>query len=168
MVEIVFDSSTLILLAKVEILNIISENIQIIIPEMVRSECTGKDLFDAKLISSLIKNGRIKVVSLAKRETVEKLCKDFKIHIGEAEALALALKRKLPLAVDDLPTIKACKILNQRFVTAINFLITMTVRGKISKDISMVKLEKLSSYGRYSKRILEDATKRLKGGEQCQ
>lgn len=164
--EIVFDSSTLILLAKVEILNIISENIQIIIPEMVRSECTGKDLFDAKLISALIKNGKIKVVSLAKKETVEKLCKDFKIHIGEAEALAL--KRKLPLAVDDLPTIKACKILNQRFVTAINFLITMTVRGKISKDISMVKLEKLSSYGRYSKRILEDATKRLKEGEQCQ
>jgi predicted nucleic acid-binding protein len=163
--EIVFDSSTLILLAKIEILNIISEDIQIIVPEMVRSECTGKDLFDAKLISSLIKNGKIKVASVTKKESVEKLCRDFKIHIGEAEALVLALKRNLPIAVDDLPSIKACKILNHKFTTAIHFLINVTENGKINEDMAFVKLEKLSLYGRYSKRILEDATKRLKGGE---
>jgi predicted nucleic acid-binding protein len=163
--EIVFDSSTLILLAKIEILNIISEDIQIIVPEMVRSECTGKDLFDAKLISLLIKNGKIKVASATKKESVEKLCRDFKIHIGEAEALALALKRNLPIAVDDLPSIKACKILNHKFTTAIHFLINVTENGKINEDMAFVKLEKLSLYGRYSKRILEDATKRLKGGE---
>ncbi len=163
--EIVFDSSTLILLAKIEILNIISEDIQIIVPEIVRSECTGKDLFDAKLISSLIKNGKIKVASVTKKENVEKLCKDFKIHIGEAEALALALKKKLPLAVDDLPSIKACKILNHKFTTAIHFLINVTENVKIKEDMAFVKLEKLSSYGRYSKRILQDAAKRLKGGE---
>lgn len=163
--EIVFDSSTLILLAKIEILNIISEDIQIIVPEMVRSECSGKDLFDAKLISSLIKNGKIKVASVTKKESVEKLCRDFKIHIGEAEALALALKRNLPIAVDDLPSKKACKILNHKFTTAIHFLINVSENGKINEDMAFVKLEKLSLYGRYSKRILEDATKRLKGGE---
>jgi len=163
--EIVFDSSTLILLAKIEILNIISEDIQIIVPEMVRSECTGKDLFDAKLISSLIKNGKIKVVRVTKKESAEKLCRDFKIHIGEAEALALALKRNIPIAVDDLPSIKACKILNHKFTTAIHFLINVSENGKINEDMAFVKLEKLSLYGRYSKRILEDAAKRLKGGE---
>ncbi|MBE0427073.1 MAG: hypothetical protein IBX72_10585 [Nitrospirae bacterium] len=163
--EIVFDSSTLILLAKIEILNIISEDIQIIVPEMVRSECTGKDLFDAKLISSLIKNGKIKVASVTKKGSAEKLCRDFKIHIGEAEALVLALKKRLPLAVDDLPSIKACKILNHKFTTAIHFLINVSENRKINEDMTFVKLEKLSLYGRYSKRILEDATKRLKGGE---
>ncbi len=163
--EIVFDSSTLILLAKIEILNIISEDIQIIVPEMVRSECTGKDLFDAKLISSLIKNGKIKVVRVTKKESAEKLCRDFKIHIGEAEALALALKRNIPIAVDDLPSIKACKILNHKFTTAIHFLINVSENGKINEDMAFVKLEKLSLYGRYSKRILGDAAKRLKGGE---
>lgn len=132
---------------------------------MVRSECTGKDLFDAKLISSLIKNGKIKVASVTKKESAEKLCRDFKIHIGEAEALALALKRNLPIAVDDLPSIKACKILNHKFTTAIHFLINVSENGKINEDMAFVKLEKLSLYGRYSKRILEDATKRLKGGE---
>lgn len=163
--EIVFDSSTLILLAKIEILNIISEDIQIIIPEMVRSECIGKDLFDAKLISSLITNGKIKATSVTKKETVKKLCKDFKIHIGEAEALALALKKKLSLAVDDLPSIKACKILNHKFTTAIHFLINITENGRINKNTAFIKLEKLSLYSRYSKRILEDATRRLKGGK---
>lgn len=163
--EIVFDSSTLILLAKIEILNIISKDIQVTIPEMVRSECTGKDLFDANLISSLIKNGKIKVAGVTNREIVEKLCSDFKIHIGEAEALALALRRKLPLAVDDLLTIKACKILNHKFTTAIHFLINITENRKINKDMAAVKLEKLSLYGRYSKRILDHAGMRLKGGK---
>jgi len=163
--EMVFDSSTLILLAKIEILNIVSEHIHIIVPEKVRSECTGKDLFDARLISSLIKDDRIKVAGVTKRETVENLCRDFKIHIGEAEALALALRKKLPLAVDDLPTIKACKILNHKFTTAIHFLINITENRKINKDMAAVKLEKLSLYGRYSKRILDDAGMRLKGGK---
>ena len=163
--EIVFDSSTLILLAKVEILTLVSEDIQITIPETIKTECTGKDLFDAKLISSLVTNGRIKVITASKKEAIERLCKDFKIHTGEAEALALALKRKLPLATDDFLTIKACKILNQHFTTAIHFLINIVEKGNINKDIAFVKLEKLSLYGRYNKRILDDAFKRLKGDE---
>ena len=163
--EIVFDSSTLILLAKVEILTLVSEDIQITIPETIKTECTGKDLFDAKLISSLVTNGRIKVITASKKEAIERLCKDFKIHTGEAEALALALKRKLPLATDDFLTIKACKILNQHFTTAIHFLINIVEKGNINKDIAFVKLEKLSLYGRYSKRIIDDAFKRLKGDE---
>jgi hypothetical protein len=64
-----------------------------------------------------------------------------------------------------LPSIKACKILNHKFTTAIHFLINVTENGKINEDMAFIKLEKLSLYGRYSKRILEDATKRLKGGE---
>ena len=162
--KIVFDSSTLILLAKTELLGIVSEDIQIIIPKMVKAECTCKDTFDARLISSLIANGKVKVATV-KKEPVEKLCKDFKIHIGEAEALVLALKIKLPLAVDDLPTIKACKILNIKFTTAIHFLINITEEGKIDREMAIVKLEKLSLYGRYNRRIIDDAAKRLKGGK---
>ena len=161
--EIVFDSSTLILLAKVEILRIITEHTMVIVPEVVREECIVKNTLDCKLISSLIEEGKIKVLRVAKQETVAKLRKDFNIHPGEAEALCLAIGRKVPLAVDDLPTIKACKILNQTFTTAIHFLIDITKRGKIDGDNASIKLEKLSLYGRYSKRILDDASRRLKG-----
>ena len=162
--KIVFDSSTLILLAKSELLGVISEDIQIIIPKTVRAECTRKDTLDAKLISALIGNRKIEVIA-ANKEAVSMLCRDFRIHAGEAEALTIALKKQLPLAVDDLPTIKACKILNVKFATAIHFLINIVEDGKIGKEMAIVKLEKLSLYGRYSKGIIDDAAKRLKGGK---
>ncbi|MBI3600678.1 MAG: hypothetical protein HY097_08565 [Nitrospinae bacterium] len=162
--EIVFDSSTLILLAKVEILRPVIEDIKAIIPEIVKAECLAKDTFDSRLISSIIEEDKIRVLKVGRQENITRLCKDFKIHIGEAEALSLALGRKIPLAVDDLPTIKACKILNQRFTTAIHFLIDITKSKKINEDTAIAKLEKLSFYGRYSKRIIDDAVKRLQGG----
>lgn len=162
--EIVFDSSTLILLAKTELLGVVSEDIQIIIPKMVKAECTHKDMFDAKLISSLINNRKIEV-AIAHKEAVDRLCRDFRIHAGEAEALVLALKRKVSLAVDDLPTIKACKILNHNFTTAIHFLLNISEKKKINRETAFVKLEKLSLYGRYNRRIIDDAAKRLKGGK---
>jgi len=162
--EIVFDSSTLILLAKIEMLRSVSEDVRIIIPGMVEGESIIKDTFDSKLISSLIGEGKIEVLKMAKKERVKKLCKDFRIHPGEAEALALAMHRTVPLAVDDLPAIKACKILNRPFTTAIHLLLKVAASGKISGDTAFVKLEKLSFYGRYSKRIIDDAYSRLKGG----
>jgi len=164
--EMVFDSSTMILLAKSELLGIASENIHIIIPEMVKAECAVKNTFDAKLILALIGNKKIEVVT-ANQKAVGALRRDFKIHAGEAESLAVALKKQIPLAVDDLPTIKACKILNVKFTTAIHFLITITEKGRIDSEMALVKLEKLSFYGRYNKRIIDDAAKRLKGGKEC-
>lgn len=162
--KIVFDSSTLILLAKTELLRGVSEDVQIIIPKMVEAECTSKDTFDAKLISAFINDQKIEVAA-ANKEVVGTLCRDFRIHAGEAEALAIALKKQLPLAVDDLPTIKACKILNIKFATAIHFLIKTAEKGRIDRKMAIVKLEKLSLYGRYSKGIIDDAAKRLKGGK---
>ena len=162
--KIVFDSSTLILLAKTELLGIVSDDIQIIISKMIMTECSVKNTFDAKLISSLIDNRKIEVVT-ANKEAVSALCKDFRIHAGEAESLSIALKRKLSLAVDDLPAIKACKILNIQFTTAIHFLINVAGKRKIDREMALVKLEKLSLYGRYNKRIIDDAAKRLKGGK---
>jgi predicted nucleic acid-binding protein len=162
--EIVFDSSTLILLSKIEILRTVSEDVRIIIPALIKEECTKKDAFDSKLISSLIGEGNIKVFKMAKQDMAINICKDFRIHTGEAEALALAIHRNVPLAVDDLPAIKACKIVNRPFTTAIHFLLNVAASGKISSDIASVKLEKLTYYGRYSKRIIDDAYSRLKGG----
>lgn len=161
--NIVFDSSTLILLAKIEILRIVADDIQIIIPERVETECTAKESFDGKLISTLIEEGKIKVEKIRKRETINKLCKDFKLHIGEAEALYMAVERGCPIAVDDLPTIKACKVFNQSFTTAIHFLTNILKDGKVDMQTAIVKLEKLSLYGRYNRRIIDNARKRLEG-----
>jgi len=94
----------------------------------------------------------------------EKGKRDFKIEGGEAEALWLARRLKCPIAVDDGPTIKACKVIGQRFTTAIHFLLNLTSEKRLELPIASAKLEKLSHYGRYRREIIEDATKRLKGG----
>jgi len=161
---IIFDSSTLILLAKIDILRDVTKEFKVIIPNKVKDECTKKDLFDAKIILSLLKEGLIEAKKVGATGTINKLCKDFSLHLGEAEALYLAMDEKCLLAVDDGPTMKACRVLNVRFLTAIHFLIKLVKIGKMDKQMAMAKLEKLSFYGRYNRRIVEDALNRLEGG----
>ena len=59
--EMIFDSSTLILLAKIDLLRESAEDISIIIPQKVKEECLLKDSLDALLIRTLIAEGKIKV-----------------------------------------------------------------------------------------------------------
>lgn len=162
--KIVFDTSTLILLAKIELLREIAGNVKIIIPEKVRVESLLKEGIDAILISTLIKEKKIEIKKAGDVEAVRKIQRDFRIETGEAEALWLARKIECPIAVDDGPTIKACKVIGQKFTTAIHFLLNLASQNRLELPIAMAKLEKLNLYGRYSKKIIEDATKRLKGG----
>ena len=127
-------------------------------------ESTVKDTFDAKLIKKLIEDGKIRVEKVKGMRREKKLKDDFSIGEGEVSALLLSRDKGSPLATDDGPTIKACKILDVKFTTAIHFLIGTYGNGILSKDIALVKLEKLEKYGRYSSRIIDDASRRIKGG----
>jgi len=162
--EIVFDASTLILLAKIELLREVTREVKVIIPEKVKAECLLKEGIDAILISTLIKEKKIEVKKAGDKEAIKKIQRDFRIEVGEAETLWLAKRLNCPIAVDNGPTIKACKVIGQRFTTAVHFLLNLASRGRLGLPMAMAKLEKLSYYGRYSKKIIEDATKRLKGG----
>jgi predicted nucleic acid-binding protein len=162
--EIVFDASTLILLAKIELLREITGEVKVIIPEKVKTECLSKKGIDALLISTLIKEKKIKVKKAGNAEAIKKIQLDFRIEVGEAEALWLARRLKCPIAVDDGPTIKACKVIDQRFTTAIHFLLNLVSQDRLELPMAIAKLEKLSHYGRYHREIIEDATKHLKGG----
>jgi len=159
----VFDSSTLILLTKIEIVRAVVEKDIVMIPVMVEKECVKKETFDAQVIRALIQEGKIRIEKVEARKDITKLCNDFRIERGEGEALYLANMHGVPLAVDDGPTIKACKILGCPFATAIHFLVKMVHRQEMSQSTAGVKLEKLSTYGRYSQRILQDAADRIKG-----
>ena len=161
--KIVFDASTLILLAKIELLREITEEINVIIPEKVKSECLLKEGMDATLISTLIRETKIIVKKAGNAEAIKKIQHDFRIGTGEAEALWLARRLDCAIAVDDGPTIKACKVIGQRFITAIHFLLNLVSENRLELPMALVKLEKLSIYGRYNRRIIEDATRRLKG-----
>ena len=161
--KIVFDASTLILLAKIELLREITEEINVIIPEKVKSEYLLKEGIDATLISTLIRETKIIVKKAGNAVAIKKIQHDFRIETGEAEALWLARRLDCAIAVDDGPTIKACKVIGQRFITAIHFLLNLVSENRLELPMALVKLEKLSIYGRYNRRIIEDATRRLKG-----
>jgi predicted nucleic acid-binding protein len=161
--KIVFDASTLILLAKIGLLREIVDEAKIIIPEKVKTECTSKESIDALLISTLIKERKIEVEKAGNPKAVKKIQRDFRMGPGEAEALWLARRLDCPIAVDDGPTIKTCKVIGQKFTTAIHFLLNLASRNRLELPMAIAKLDKLSVYGRYKREIIEDVMKRLKG-----
>ncbi|MBI2659628.1 hypothetical protein HYX07_00525 [Candidatus Woesearchaeota archaeon] len=161
--EIVFDSSTAILLAKIQLLNILTEKLSIIFPETVKEETTKKkDSFDSKMISKLIDENKIKILK-ADKSKVNKIIKDFNIEMGEAEALELARQKKCAVATDDGPSIKICRIFGIKFITAMHFLIQFYENGLLKKDIALEKLKMLERYARYDYDIIKDAKKRIEG-----
>jgi len=162
--QIVFDSSTLILLAKIDLLRETTDETEIIISEEVERECLIKKSEDAELISLLIKERKIIIKKADESKAVKKLQVDFRLAKGEAEALWLARKHDYPAAIDDGPGIKACKVLGLRFLTAVHFLLSISSQKKLSRELAQEKLTKLVQYGRYNQRIVQDTMKRLLEG----
>ncbi|MFZ2938225.1 MAG: hypothetical protein WA066_05945 [Candidatus Omnitrophota bacterium] len=161
---IIFDTSTLILLAKIEILKVITQTQEILISKEVEAEATCRPEFlDAKIIIELIKTRKIKVTRVKNPVLLKRFQDDFAIAEGEASVLLLARQKQAILATDDGQTIKACKVLGVKFVTAIHFLLSVYYKRKITRELALVKLERLKNLGRYNARIISDAVKRIEG-----
>jgi predicted nucleic acid-binding protein len=164
---IIFDASTLILLTRIDVLDLFLSSFEgtVIIPEKVRLEVTRSDKEDAESINRHIGDKKISVVKVKNVALVKRFMDDFSIDAGEAEALTLAGEKKAGIvATDDRNAIRACKLLKLEFVTAVSFLIRAVEKGVLSKDEGIVKLKQLQSIGRYSKQILDDAAQQIQGG----
>ncbi|MBE7546286.1 hypothetical protein KsCSTR_02320 [Candidatus Kuenenia stuttgartiensis] len=161
---IVFDSSTLILLAKAELLDAFIDDYKkaVIVPQEVNEECCHrKNSFDALLIRKRIEDKKIKTARIHNIRLCEKFMKDFSIDRGEAEALVLFLEKKaLLLAVDDKNAIKACKILKIPFASALTILVRLVVKGVIENDEARKKIDILAKYGRYKDIMINEARKK--------
>jgi predicted nucleic acid-binding protein len=162
---IIFDSSTLILTAKIELLDAFLKNIgmEIAIPRAVEDECCGgKKTLDALMIRKAIDNSRIKVRSVRNRKLVAKLEEDFSLGRGESESIALALQeRALLVSIDDKNGINACKLAGIPFTTVVGILIRSCQKGLLVRADALAKLSALAKYGWYRNAILEDAKLQL-------
>lgn len=164
---IIFDASTLILLARTELLDLFVDDVQggAIIPEKVYLEAITEGKEEIQSILRLLQEKKITVVKVKNTSLRKKLMEDFTIDAGESEALTLALEHKSGImATDDRNAIRACKMLKLEFITAITVLVRAVEKGMIDKDEGLVKLKKLQTVGRYSKTIIEDAARLIKGG----
>lgn len=162
---IVFDSSTLILPAKTEILTRVLEDTQIVITDTVKEESTGRQEFiDAKLITRFVNEGKIKVENYDIGKEGRKIKKDFNMEIGEVSSLLLARKRGYILATDDKQAIKACKILQIPFLTAIHFLLRLYEKEVIGYELAFAKVKILERVGRYHPDIIRDVLRKIGEG----
>jgi predicted nucleic acid-binding protein len=162
---IIFDSSTLILLAKIHLLDLFVLDFPglVVIPEQVKMEVSAKDREEVPLILSLIKDKKIKVQKVKNKKELIKLMADFNIDLGETGAIAIAVNDKNNvLATDDRNAIRACKILKIDYVTSISILIRAFEKGLLEKEETLIKLQNLQLFGRFKKEIIEGATKQIR------
>jgi len=161
----VFDSSTLILTAKIELLPLFLNDIgmEVAIPKAVEEECCGAGkTLDALFIRKALDEGSIKLRKVRNGKLVAKLIADFTMGRGEAEAIALALEDKAQIVgIDDKVGINACKLLGLPFTTAIGLLLRGRQKGLIGLGDARIKLTALARHGRYRKSILDDASRQL-------
>jgi predicted nucleic acid-binding protein len=162
---LVFDASTLILIAKMEALDsfLVGMEFEVAIPLEVERECCAvKKSLDALMIQKALDESRIKVVVVKNKRLVSKLQGDFGLGKGEAESIALALAKKARIVgIDDKNGINACKLLGIAFTTAIGILIRMREKELLTVNEALAKLAALAKHGRYKQSILEDAKRKL-------
>ena len=161
----VFDSSTLILITKIELLHLFLDDIpmEVAIPRGVEQECCGASkTLDSLVIRKALDDGKIKVRKVRNGKLVAKFISDFTMGKGEAEAIALAIEERARIVgIDDKSGINACKLLGLPFTTAVGLLVRSRQKGLIGADDAHFKLAALARYGRYRKLILDDALRQL-------
>jgi predicted nucleic acid-binding protein len=158
MARIVADSSTLILLAKCNLLEIVCDLFEVVVPKIVTVEVASKDLIrsypDAALISNLVAKGFIRVQSPRKA----RYSLPISLHPGEKAALSLALSEEGSLlATDDGKAIKAARFLKLPFIITPKIVIELFKLEQITFKKARDSLEKLGKIGRYSPEIIADA-----------
>ncbi len=162
---IAVDASTLILMAKTELLDLFLDNsgLKVFISGAVEKESTAKECFDALLIERRIIEKKIFVRKVKNRRMVERIGKDFRLHSGEAETIVLCVENGFRLiGTDDFNAMKACVVLNVPFTSAIEILLKLNQKSILAKGDALAKLERLEYYGRYSGEIIEDAKNRVR------
>jgi len=165
---IVFDASTLILLAKIGLLELFISTFQgrVAIPKKVKSEVCVQGEAERPLVENLIKQGKIEILTAKNPRQKRKLMADFNIDEGKAEALLLSIQiGAKAIATDDRNAIRASKLLKIDFITAIGFLVRAYEKQLVDRDEALTKLQSLQAVARYSNIILKDAKNRIEGGE---
>jgi hypothetical protein len=65
------------------------------------------------------------------------------------------------LGIDDGPGIRAAKILEVPFVTALQILVELSVQKRLDTPAALAKLDSLLSWGRYGPQLASDARAKI-------
>ena len=155
---LVIDSSSLISLAKVGLLDLSLSSLKetpMIPPEVYNESVLRKETVDSLLIQTRIQDKKIIIKKVPERSLYNKLAYDFNLGKGEAEAIALCVLNQGILMTDDKKAINTCRALKVPFITVANVLITLHKKKKINREEAYDLLDKLQKYKRYSREVTE-------------
>lgn len=166
---IISDSSTLILLAKISILNTFLEKNKLIIPRGVYKESVVKGLekgeADSYIINEEIGKGKIEIRDINEKK-VKEVKKLFGITKGENEVISLALEKKPKLILtDDRKCINVCNALGLETSISADVVVALYKKGRIDKDKALDSLNKLKEFGWFKREIIEERIKIVGGVE---
>lgn len=154
---IVADASSLILLTRVDLMEIVLEEFQVIIPKRVYEECvnegTLKRFPDALAIQQWAHGKKLEV----KRVDTRKHKFLHKVNQGEKEAIALSLEYpESILLTDDGNAVKIARYLKKAFIISPLVVLDLYQLEKISHETAKKSIEKLSIIGRYLPNLIAD------------
>ncbi|MBI2580428.1 hypothetical protein HYV85_01330 [Candidatus Woesearchaeota archaeon] len=160
----VSDATSLILLAKVGLLEMFVVRNNVVMPPKVYDEVAkGKDKgrLDAFLVERLAAEKTLSI-SLADKETKAKIEKLFNIRGGELEVLAVSLAGSKTVLTDDKKCLAAAKALKLNFITSLDVVVALYRRGVVSKERAIEAIESLEEYGWYSKDVIKSYKEAVK------
>jgi len=159
---LIMDASSLILLGRCALIEVLSQVFSVIVPQGVLSEVVNEETLkqypDANIISELVKNRKIEVVSIRRQKF------QFPITLGEGEIEAIILTRQMENAIlvtDDGKAIKACRYLKIPFIISPKVVTTLYQLERISFVDAKTSIDKLRIIGRYSPEIIAEALLKL-------
>ena len=137
----VSNTSTLVLIAKVDLLDMFLANVgRIDIPKQVHLEAIFKEgSYDALRIAKAVQKGQIRVQQVD--ETKVGMIKS-NFRLGEGEAAAYVLfdpKKHKAILTDDGEMIKLCRLENKPFVCALAVVVRLMEKKVISKEEALEK-----------------------------
>ncbi len=162
---IAIDSSTLILLAKLDILDITITNIKeklVITEEVYREVSVKKDDYHTKLIQKRVDEKKILKEPIKGKKVLQQIKSDFNLGSGEAETIALCLEKNIDIIIDDKKGINTCKLFRLKFITAPNIILSLYNKKIITKADAQNNITKLREIGRYSEKILQQFMEEIK------
>ena len=154
---IISDATSLILLAKAELLELFVNRNKVIVPKLVYGEVAkGKDKgrADSMLVEKLVNEKKLSIVT-AHKARKNKIEKAFNLRGGELEVISFALGKNDVILTDDKKCLNAAKALNMNFINSLDVTIALHKNGAISKEKAMECVDILEEYGWYAKDMIK-------------
>ena len=154
---IIADSTALILLSKVSVLEtFVNRNnaitSEIVYQEVIKGKEKGRK--DSILVEKLVQEHKIKLKKPKEsiKNNIERL---FNLKGGELEVISLACKTRHVILSDDKKCLNAAKALEIDFITSLDVIAVLLKHKVITKKKALECIEALEEYGWYSRNLIK-------------